>query len=87
MDIETTLAKASTKREDLRNPETNYHKLTLVQLGELTPHLSWADYFKQVGAPRVSAADIAQTGFLQGGGRRARFRPARPIGKRISAGT
>ena len=65
MDIETTLAKASTKREDLRNPEANYHKLTLVQLGELTPHLSWADYFKQVGAPDVSSADIEQTDFFK----------------------
>jgi len=65
IDIETTLAKASTKREDLRNPEANYHKLTLVQLGDLTPHLSWADYFKEVGAPDVSSADIGQTDFFK----------------------
>ncbi len=65
MDIETMLAKASTKREDLRNPEANYHKLTLVQLADLTPHLSWADYFKEVGAPDVSSADIAQTDFFK----------------------
>ncbi|MGC2506281.1 MAG: M13 family metallopeptidase [Candidatus Acidiferrales bacterium] len=65
MDIETTLAKASTKREDLRNPEANYHKLTLVQLADLTPHFSWADYFKEVGAPPVSSADIAQTDFFK----------------------
>jgi len=65
MDIETALAKASTKREDLRNPEANYHKLTLVQLADLTPHISWPDYFKQVGAPPVSSADIAQTDFFK----------------------
>jgi len=65
LDIETTLAKASTKREDLRDPEKNYHKLTLVQLGELTPHLAWAEYFKEVGAPGVSAADIGQTDFFK----------------------
>ena len=65
MDIETMLAKASTKREDLRNPEANYHKLTLVQLGDLTPHFSWGDYFKEVGAPDVSSADIAQTDFFK----------------------
>jgi putative endopeptidase len=64
-DIETTLAKASTKREDLRDPEKNYHMLTLVHLGELTPHLSWADYFKQVGAPDVPAADIGQPDFFR----------------------
>ncbi|MGC2331294.1 MAG: M13 family metallopeptidase [Candidatus Acidiferrales bacterium] len=65
MDIETALAKASTKREDLRNPGANYHKLTLVQLADLTPHLSWADYFKEVGAPDVSSADIGQTDFFK----------------------
>jgi putative endopeptidase len=65
MDIETTLAKASTKREDLRNPEANYHKLTLVELADLTPHFSWADYFKEVGAPPVSSADVAQTDFMK----------------------
>jgi predicted metalloendopeptidase len=65
LDIETTLAKASTKREDLRDPEKNYHKLTLVQLGELTPHLAWTEYFKEVGAPDVSAADIGQTDFFK----------------------
>ena len=60
LDVETTFAKAATKREDLRDPEKNYHKLTLVQLAELTPHLSWPDYFKQVGAPSVSEVDVAQ---------------------------
>jgi len=65
LDIETTLAKASTKREDLRDPEKNYHKLTLIQLGELTPHLAWTEYFKEVGAPDVSAADIGQTDFFK----------------------
>ena len=60
LDIETMFAKAATKREDLRDPEKNYHMLTLVQLADLTPHLSWPDYFKQVGAPSVSQVDVAQ---------------------------
>ena len=29
LDVETTFAKAATKREDLRDPEKNYHKMTL----------------------------------------------------------
>ncbi|MGA3293933.1 MAG: M13 family metallopeptidase [Candidatus Acidiferrales bacterium] len=65
MDIETALAKASTKREDLRDPEKNYHKMALEQLAELTPHLSWTEFFKEVGAPEVSAADIAQPDFFK----------------------
>jgi putative endopeptidase len=60
LDIETSFAKAATKREDLRNPELNYHKMTLVQVGDLTPHFSWPEYFKQIGAPSVSEVDVAQ---------------------------
>ena len=60
VDIETTLAKAQTKRELLRNPAANYHMMTLVQLADLTPHFSWPTYFQQVGAPVVSQVDVAQ---------------------------
>jgi putative endopeptidase len=60
LDVETAFAKAATKREDLRNPGMNYHMLTLVELADLTPHFSWPEYFKQVGAPSVSKVDVAQ---------------------------
>jgi putative endopeptidase len=60
LDVETSFAKAATKREDLRSPEMNYHKMTLVQLADLTPHLWWPGYFKQIGAPGVSEVDVAQ---------------------------
>jgi putative endopeptidase len=60
LDIETSFAKAATKREDLRDPEKNYHMMALAQLSDLTPHLSWAEYFKAVGAPSVSEVDVAQ---------------------------
>jgi predicted metalloendopeptidase len=65
LDLETSLAKASTKREDLRDPEKNYHKMALAQLAEATPHFSWASYFKEVGAPPVSSADIGQPDFFK----------------------
>jgi putative endopeptidase len=65
LDLETSLAKASTKRADLRDPEKNYHKMTLVQLGEVTPHFSWPGYFKEVGAPALSSADIGQPDFFK----------------------
>ncbi len=65
MDAETALAKASKKREDLRDPETNYHPMTLAQLRDLTPHFSWATYFKEVGAPALASADIGQPDFFK----------------------
>jgi putative endopeptidase len=58
--METTFATAMTKRELLRDPERNYHMMTLVQLGDLTPHFSWSTYFQQVGAPSVTQVDVAQ---------------------------
>ena len=65
LNIETSFAKASTKREDLRNPALNYHMLTLEQLTELTPHLSWPEFFDQVGAPSLKEVDVAQPDALK----------------------
>jgi putative endopeptidase len=65
MDIETALAKASTKREDLRDPEKNYHPLALPQLEALTPNLAWRSYFKEVGTPNLQSADIGQIDFFK----------------------
>jgi len=65
MDIETSLAKASKKVEDLRDPVANYHKMTLAQLRELTPQFSWEGYFKELGAPALDAVDIGQPDFFK----------------------
>ena len=61
VDIETLLAKSHTKRELLRNPAANYHMMTLVELGELTPHFAWPAYLGQLGASSsISRVDVAQ---------------------------
>jgi putative endopeptidase len=65
VNMETSLAKAATKREDLRDPAANYHMLTLGQLAELTPHLSWPEFFDQIGAPSVEEVDVAQPDALK----------------------
>ena len=65
LNFETALAKASTKKEDLRDPERNYHPMQLAQLAQLTPHLSWKDYFKELGAPGMASADIGQLDFFK----------------------
>jgi putative endopeptidase len=58
--METTFAKAATERALLRDPERNYHMMTLVELSDLTPHISWPTYFQQIGAPSVTQVDVAQ---------------------------
>jgi putative endopeptidase len=60
IDMETTFAKAATERALLRDPERNYHMMTLVQLSDLTPHISWPTYFQQIGAPSVAEVDVTQ---------------------------
>ncbi len=65
LDVETSLAKASKKREDLRDPEANYHRMPLAQLDSLTPHISWASYFKEIGAPALKDTDIGQPDFFK----------------------
>jgi putative endopeptidase len=66
MDVETSLAKASKKREELRDPDANYHKMSLQQLSELTPHFAWPSYFQGVGAAAdIRYVDIGQPEFFK----------------------
>jgi putative endopeptidase len=44
MELETRLAKASKSPVDLRDPQANYHKLTLVNLDKITPGIQWKDF-------------------------------------------
>jgi len=65
MDLETTLAKASLKREELRDPEKNYHKMDLAQLADLTPHFSWPAYFQEMNVAGIQSVDMAQPDFMK----------------------
>jgi predicted metalloendopeptidase len=65
LSIETTLANASMKRVDLRNPDNVYHITTLAQLHELTPHFAWPEYFEEVHAPPVDSINVGQPEFLK----------------------
>ena len=46
MDLETKLAEASMTRVERRDPEATYNRKTADDLAKLTPHFSWAAYFK-----------------------------------------
>lgn len=68
LSIETTLAQGSMKREDLRNPDNVYHKMTMAEMKTLTPHFSWAEYIAAVGSPeigQVNSVNIAQPDFFK----------------------
>ncbi len=65
MSIETRLAKASKAPVELRDPNANYHKMSLMELDGLTPHFHWGPYFAAQGAMKVPAIDVRQPAFFK----------------------
>jgi len=63
--IETALATASTKNTDLRDPEKNYHMMTLADLKRLTPNFSWEAYFRGTGHPELKQINVGQPEFFK----------------------
>jgi len=64
MEMETSLAKTSRKREDTRDPLTNYHKLTFTALNTLTPNLDWKTFLNGCGLEKVDSVVVGQPEFL-----------------------
>ena len=65
MEIETAMAKASTSRTDLRQPENRYHIYTLADLAKLTPSFDWSAYFSAVGIGHFDTLNVATPEFLK----------------------
>lgn len=65
VNLETSLAKASTSREDLRDPEKNYNKLSIADLQKLSPDFNWTLYLNTIGAPQAREINVGQTAFLK----------------------
>ena len=63
--IETALAKASTSRTELREPENRYHIYTLAELDKLTPNFDFALYFKDVKVGRFDTLNVATPNFFK----------------------
>lgn len=63
--IETALAKASMKKEDLRDPEKVYHKYSLRQLEKLAPAIDWERYLKRVHASKAPYLLVMQPEFFR----------------------
>jgi len=65
MSIETSLAKVSRTRVELRDPEKNYHLMPLSEMKTLTPDWSWENYLRAVGAPSVDQINLRQPEFFK----------------------
>ncbi|HMH21363.1 MAG TPA: M13 family metallopeptidase [Puia sp.] len=65
MDAETELATVSKSPVDLRDPNANYHKLSVAALDKLTPGLKWKDLLTGLGV-RQDTVVVGQPGFYSG---------------------
>ncbi len=63
--FETELAKASRNPVELRDPEGNYHRMTLAELAAQAPGFDWAAYFKALGLPDPGPIDVCQPEFFK----------------------
>lgn len=66
MTIETALARNSTPRTDLRDPENRYHLLQLSQLQALTPAFDWNTYLHGIGLQNLQTLNVATPVFFLG---------------------
>ena len=64
MALETRLAEASMTRVERRDREATYHRMSLAELGKLTPNFSWTTYFGAVGVT-PAAVNVAQPKFFE----------------------
>ncbi|GAA4465774.1 M13 family metallopeptidase [Nemorincola caseinilytica] len=63
--IETELAKASRKLEDLRDPYRNYNKYAIKDLKKLTPGIDWPVYLQKLGVQHVDSVIVGQPEFYK----------------------
>ncbi|MCC7232479.1 MAG: M13 family metallopeptidase, partial [Bacteroidia bacterium] len=66
MKIETELAGASRKLEDLRDPYNNYHKMSLAQFtSSLTPSINWREQLDRMAIHNIDSVIIGQPEFYR----------------------
>jgi putative endopeptidase len=65
MAIETELANASVTRVQRRDPEANYHKMSLEALATLTPNLSWPRLYQGMGIVDNRGVNVGQPDFFK----------------------
>jgi putative endopeptidase len=63
--IETALAKGSTSRTDLRQPENRYHIYTVQKLQETSPDFDWAVYWKDIKVGHFDTLNVATPDFFK----------------------
>jgi putative endopeptidase len=65
MEIETALAKASTSRTDMRQPENRYHIYTVADFEKLTPDFDFTVYFKDIKVRTFETLNVSTPNFFK----------------------
>jgi putative endopeptidase len=63
--LETKLATASRKLEDLRDPWKNYNKMTVGDLQKLSPTIDWNATITAIGIPKIDTVIVGQPEFYK----------------------
>ncbi|GAB3830258.1 M13 family metallopeptidase [Hymenobacter jeollabukensis] len=74
--LETKLAAASRKLEDLRDPYRNYNKMAVAGLNQLTPGLDWPALLGQMELGKVDTVIVGQPEFYRTVGQLLKSAPA-----------
>ncbi len=64
MFIESALAKASRKMEDLRDPYKNYNKMAIASLNKSTPSINWKEILSLLGLKNIDSVIVGQPEFF-----------------------
>jgi putative endopeptidase len=64
-DLEKKLAEVSKTRIERRDPAANYHKMTVAEVSELTPHFDWTKYLAARNATNVKFVNVGQPDFFK----------------------
>jgi putative endopeptidase len=64
--IETALAKGSTPRVELRDPDKRYHLEPVTELKTLAPDFQWSAYLSDIPAPEIAQLNIGTPDFFKG---------------------
>ncbi|MCX6295856.1 MAG: M13 family metallopeptidase [Bacteroidetes bacterium] len=64
MSIESMLAKASRKMEDLRDPYKNYNKMSVTSFNKTNPSINWTETLAQLGLKNIDSVVVGQPEFF-----------------------
>jgi putative endopeptidase len=63
--LETKMAKASRKLEDLRDPYKNYNKMAISDLPKMSPSIDWTNFLNITGVKSIDSVVVGQPDFFK----------------------